>query len=120
MLPRLRRANPKRKEPRRDGRIRSPEHRAWVRLHACCVPMCNSESRIDPAHVRSTGDGGMSMKPGDDWCVSMCRDHHREQHQIGEAEFERRYGLNLTDLAREFASTSPPLKRLRASPPPTR
>lgn len=101
----------KRKDPRRDGRVRSSEHRAWVRQHACIVPFCNSESRIDPAHVRSSGDGGMSMKPDDRFCIALCRDHHREQHQIGEPAFERKYNVNLLDAANEFAALSPPLKR---------
>ena len=105
---------------KRDSALRCPQHRQWIRTFACCVPECNSESRIDACHVRNGSHAGMGRKPGDDMLISMCRDHHREQHQIGEAEFERRYGLNLTDLAREFASTSPPLKRLRASPPPAR
>ncbi len=105
----------KRDTPRRDGRVRSPEHRAWVRQHACVVPMCNSESRIEAAHVRSSGNGGIGMKPDDQFCVAMCKEHHREQHQIGEHAFERKYGVNLISTACEFAALSPPLKRLRAT-----
>lgn len=92
-------------------RVRSPAHRAWVRGHMCCVPGCTTMP-IEAAHVRSGTDGGMGMKPGDDWVVSLCHDHHAEQHRIGETSFEHLHGLNLKALAREFASRSPHKKKL--------
>jgi hypothetical protein len=49
----------------------------------------------------------MALKPSDKWVISLCPDHHREQHQIGEPEFERRYGICLADLASEFSRRSP-------------
>lgn len=101
------------RKSRRDLRLRSPENRLWVRTHACCVSHCSSESKIIAAHVRMGAQAGMGMKPGDDVTVSMCDDHHREQHQIGEPEFMRKYGIDLVALAKEFADTSPALRRLR-------
>ena len=40
----------------------------------------------------------------------MCWEHHREQHDIGQPAFERRYGLDLFALAAEFARYSADIK----------
>ena len=105
---------------RRDGRIRDANHRKWIRTFACCVPMCNEEGAIDAHHIKSAEQPtAMGMKPGDDWCVSMCRTHHTVLHQVGEGEFMKRFGVDLVAMAKEFAATSPALKRLRAAPAPS-
>jgi hypothetical protein len=39
--------------------------------------------------------------------VSLCREHHCEQHRIGEAAFEKKHGVDLVDLAKRFARLSP-------------
>jgi hypothetical protein len=49
----------------------------------------------------------VGLKPSDRWIISLCADHHAEQHFVGEREFERRYGLELLALAEEFARRSP-------------
>lgn len=69
---------------------------------------------IECAHVRNGTDGGTGIKPGDAWSWSACRDHHSEQHQIGEPAFERKYGLNLKALAAEFFRKSPHRHKLTA------
>ena len=86
-------------------------HRAWVRKHHCCVPGCLARP-IECAHVRRDTDGGTGLKPSDRWVISLCRDHHIEQHQIGEAAFERRYAIDMRALAMEFARRSPQRARL--------
>lgn len=96
----------KREEPRE-----CPQHRAWVRQHHCSVPNC-TRLPIECAHVRVGTDGGMALKPSDKWVVSLCAGHHAEQHRMGEASFSKRYGINLFDLATEFARRSPHLHRL--------
>jgi hypothetical protein len=53
------------------------------------------------------------MKPGDDWTISLCATCHAIQHQVGEAEFERRAGIDMKALAREFAAKSPHHDKLR-------
>ena len=83
-----------------------PGHRAWVRRHHCCVPGCLNLP-IECAHVRTGTDGGVGLKPSDRWTVSLCSAHHAEQHRIGEARFELRYGLDLKGLAMAFAARSP-------------
>lgn len=88
-----------------DGRT-CAAHRAWVRRHHCCVPGCH-KLPIECAHVRSGTDGGIGLKPSDRWVISLCVSHHVEQHQIGEGRFQRRYGLDLGQLAVAFAKQSP-------------
>lgn len=90
----------------RDQRDRCPGHRDFVRGHACCVPDCAGRP-IEVAHIRVGTDGGMGLKPSDNWTISLCADHHAEQHRIGEPEFERAHGIVMKTLAREFASASP-------------
>ena len=95
-----------REKSREPNRRECAAHRAWIRRHHCCVPGCLSRS-IECAHVRRGTDGGIALKPSDRWTISLCRDHHLEQHQIGEAAFEKRYDIDLRDLAEEFARRSP-------------
>ena len=107
---------PKRLEKDRRRNERScPAHRAWVRRHHCCVLGC-LQTPIECAHVRSGTDGGLAIKPSDRWVVSLCRDHHREQHRIGEAAFQKRYGIDLYELALEFARRSPHTSRICCGP----
>jgi hypothetical protein len=98
------------RELRGKAKLRSPAHRAWVRSHYCCVPDCGSNN-IDCAHVRRAANCGTGMKPSDAYCVSLCRDHHMESH-AGEQTFERKYGLDLMALAREFYLKSPHKSKL--------
>ena len=67
---------------------------------------------VECAHVRSGTDGGTGLKPSDRFCLSLCRVHHAEQHQIGEAAFERKYKLDLLAIAVEFARRSPHWQKL--------
>ena len=83
-----------------------PAHRAWVRKHKCSVPACD-QLPIECAHVRRGTDGGMGLKPSDSWCISLCTQHHAEQHRIGEGAFEKHHGVDLVALAQEFVRRSP-------------
>jgi len=91
---------------------RSSAHRAWVRGHACSA--CGSETAIECAHVRNGTDGGTGIKPSDRWCISLCRDCHNTQHQLGEPNFEKLAGINMKALAEEFFRTSPHRHKLEA------
>jgi hypothetical protein len=92
-------------------RIKSHAHLNWIREHGCCVPGCKNID-IQAAHVRSGTNGGASLKPGDDWAISLCGFHHiEEQHRIGERAFELKHGIDMKALAREFAAKSPKIKR---------
>jgi hypothetical protein len=91
-----------------------PAHRAWVRRHQCSVPGC-ANYPCECAHARTGTDGGIALKPSDQWVISLCPDHHIEQHRIGEAEFERRYDICLAELASEFTKRSPHRERLKGT-----
>lgn len=90
---------------KKDAGKRSPAHRKWVRGHACCG--CGSATAIECAHVRVGTDGGMGIKPGDKWTISLCKDCHSRQHQIGEQAFEKEAGINMKALAEAFFRASP-------------
>jgi hypothetical protein len=83
-----------------------PRHRRWVRSHGCCVPNCQA-APIEFAHVRSAGNAGTAQKPHDAYGVSLCRIHHDEQHRLGLRRFERKYAIQLSDLAARFTLLSP-------------
>ena len=51
---------------------RCPSHTKWVGEFACCVPGCAGRP-IEVAHVRVGTNGGTSVKPTDDWTISLCR-----------------------------------------------
>jgi hypothetical protein len=67
---------------------------------------------IECAHVRLGTDGGVGLKPSDRWSISLCSVHHAEQHRLGEAIFEKRYGIDLVAIANEFAARSPQRSRI--------
>lgn len=87
-------------------RLRSPAHRDWVRGHHCSVPGCQLMP-IEVAHVSRAFSGGMGMKSSDAMTASLCREHHAESHRLGEQSFNRKHGINLMDLAKEFYRRSP-------------
>ncbi|USI71641.1 DUF968 domain-containing protein [Sphingomonas morindae] len=104
-------------------KVRSvPGHLAWVRGHGCSVPGCQPDAdrpgsdRIEAAHVRRGTDGGASLKPHDRWAISLCAHHHRRQHEVGEASFERETGIDMAALARAFAARSPHRAKLDEAP----
>lgn len=101
-----------RKRPKvRSGILRAPKrewsrHRKFVRSHMCCVPGCQS-TQIDFAHLRSAANAGTSLRPHDRYGVAMCREHHTEQHNKGFETFQKKYGLDLWALAKEYVERSP-------------
>lgn len=99
------------KERNRTERWRSAAHCSFVRSHHCCVPDCN-RMPIEVAHVRSGSDAGMGRKPSDYFTISLCRDHHAQQHRMGEASFGKAYGIDLHELADEFAKASPKAREI--------
>ena len=88
---------------------RSPAHRAWVRGHACSA--CGSTAGIEAAHVRRANNSGTGLKPSDAFTVSLCKDCHAESHR-GEVTFERRWKIDLMELAQAFYRASPHKSKL--------
>ena len=91
-------------------RLRSTAHRDWVRGHRCCVPGCQLMP-IEVAHVNRASTRGIGQKSSDAQTVSLCREHHAESHR-GERTFERKHGVDLMALAREFYRRSPHRQKL--------
>lgn len=66
---------------------------------------------IEVAHVRLGSGAGTGQKP-DDWrTVSLCRDHHAEQHRVGERTFWK--GFDIEALIDAFCNTSPKAHEIR-------
>ena len=102
---------PPRRKPQKSGIERGPQrvwlrHEKWVRGHACSVPGCD-DGPIELAHVRSAANAGIGLRPHSTFTVSLCTEHHREQHQVGVEVFQRRHGIDLWALAAEFRRLSP-------------
>ena len=109
MLPKRRKAEPMgvREEPQ----IRCDGHLKWVRGFQCAVIDKRSAhecfGKIEAAHVRTGTDGGMGVKPSDCFVIPLCSAAHREQHNVGEAEFERIYGISMRKIADQLWRKSP-------------
>lgn len=97
---------------KRSERWRSQAHCTFVRKHECCVPGCGGRP-IEVAHVRRGSDGGTGRKPSDYHTISLCRDHHAEQHRLGEVSFEKRHNIDMRGLADTFAIASPRAMQIR-------
>ena len=116
MIPRRRK--PPKANIRQQPQIRCPQHLAWVRGHECALcshPIGGQyipcRGRIEAAHVRVGTDGGLSVKPGDSWAIPLCRDHHFQQHALGEVTFSTRYHINMKAIAEELWLKSPHRKK---------
>lgn len=99
------------KKPKRSSRWRSQRHCNFVRSHVCSA--CGSEVAIEVAHVRIGSGAGMGQKP-DDWrAVSLCKECHQRQHNIGEHTF---WGLtDVEGLIDAFCKASPVAAYIRAT-----
>lgn len=103
-------------KPKKQTRLRCPAHLKWIRGFCCSVPHCDRRP-IEAAHVRhGTDPQAMGAKPGDNWTISLCSEHHRQLHSNGsETKFGDWYGINLIELAQEFWAKSPHRKRAEAA-----
>ena len=109
----------RRKKPkmmlREPSQIRSPQHLAWIRGHECVLNGLACMGRLEAAHVRTGTDGGTSVKPSDSWTLPLCSYHHLLQHNMGETNFERRYGINMKAIASELWQRSPHRRKYEES-----
>jgi len=82
--------------------IRVPGFLSYVRKHECAVTVKFTffcEGSTEAAHVRTGTDGGTGMKPSDCYALPLCSGHHRRQHQIGEQQFEKDWGIDMRKIA---------------------
>jgi len=96
------------KAPKRSSRWRSQAHCSFVRSHHCS--MCESATAIEVAHVRLGSGAGMGQKPDDHRAVSLCRDCHHRQHQVGEETFWA--GRDVEALISAFCRASPKAREI--------
>lgn len=89
--------------PKRPPPVRSKVHRLWVKSLACSVAGCMQAP--EGHHIR-TGFYTLARRPGDDWLVPLCREHHEELHH-GAATFERKHKLDLQRVAKVLWGLSP-------------
>ena len=82
----------------KEPRVRDNKRLAWLRTQPCVI--CGAIN-TEACHIRvgsinhSKRPTGMSEKPSDRWCVSLCNEHHREQHATGdELKFWAKYGMD--------------------------
>ena len=95
---------------RQPSQIRCQGHLKLVRGFRCAIEGKNGHecsNHIEAAHVRTETDGGTGLKPSDIYAIPLCSDAHKEQHQIGEPAFEKKYGLNLQEIATDLWKRSP-------------
>lgn len=104
------------KKEKRDPRWRSQAHLRFVRSFHCAIPGCQGMP-IEAAHVRILGGGGMGFKPADHDAAPLCRDHHAQQHTIGERTFWDNYakasGQTVEQLIDDLCKASPKKREIR-------
>lgn len=101
------------KKPKRASRWRSQAHCNFVRSHRCCVTGCQGMP-IEVAHVRNGSGAGVAQKPDDFCTLSLCREHHAEQHRIGQTSFQHKHCLAFGELIAEFNRASPKRHEIEA------
>ena len=71
--------------------------------------------KVEAHHVRLGTDGGVGVKPSDHWAVPLCVTAHEALHHQGQITFEKRWNVDLKEIAEGLARLSPALrKRARA------
>jgi hypothetical protein len=98
------------KKPKRTARWRSQGHLNFIRSFHCARDGCQGMP-IECAHVRNGSGAGMGQKP-DDWrVVPLCREHHSEQHTVGEQTFWK--GVDIEALIEAFCKASPKAREIK-------
>ena len=103
----IRRRKPSKMGIRQAPQIRCPAHLQWVRGHECSVQNNDCLGKVEAAHVRDGTDCGLGVKPSDIFVVPLCSWHHRQQHNVGEKQFEFRHKIAMIDIAEDLARRSP-------------
>ena len=98
------------KKPKRSSRWRSQGHLNFIRSFHCAIDGCQGMP-IECAHVRNGSGAGMGQKP-DDWrVVPLCREHHGQQHTVGEQTFWK--GIDIEALIEAFCKASPKAREIK-------
>jgi len=105
-IPKRRKAQPL--GMRETPQLRSDPHLRWIRGHECSVIHSGGcEGKIEACHVRTGTDGGMGVKPSDNFSIPCCSGHHAEQHRMGEGPFEAKHKISMRKIADALWAKSP-------------
>lgn len=74
---------------------RDKKYRDWIHSQPCAL---SGQWDVVMHHVR-TNFLGLGLKPDDRYCIPISIDLHLEGHRIGWTTFERKYNVNLVELA---------------------
>ena len=70
----------------------------YVAQYPCLI--CGSDS-VQVAHIRHLPSGNVGLAKKDDrYTVTLCFNHHQEQHGMNERKFWRKYNINPMRIAR--------------------
>jgi hypothetical protein len=109
MIPKRRKAEPL--GLRQAPQLRSSGHLKFIRGFDCAAkdatPNLECAGRIEAAHVRANTDGGMGVKPSDNFTLPLCSMHHHLQHQLGEKAFEQLTKISMRKIADALWAKSP-------------
>lgn len=105
----------------RSDKVRNEKHRKWIRKHLCILwnwhDVHECQGPVECCHVK-TGNGATNRsKASDEKTLPMCRKLHDEQTRMGEAQFERKYGIDMNAYADAYAAKSPYLRNASVVPP---
>jgi len=79
---------------------RDDAYRDYIRSQPCVVGLeCFGGTEF--CHVKHAGMGGCNVPDhGNAW--PGCRKHHQQSHNWGVETFQRKYGIDLCDIARKL------------------
>jgi hypothetical protein len=110
----IRRKAPVRSGIRRGPQREFPSHRQWIRGRECAFArLGDCPGPIECAHydgpdIPNEEKKGMRIKAHDKWTFPACTlRHHLELGDPGPKAFERKYGVNLKQIAESYAAASP-------------
>lgn len=88
-------------------RVRDKDHVRFVAKQPCLI--CG-RTPTDPHHIRVAQPRALGRKVGDEFCVPLCRGHHRELHRHGnESAWWTKVGIDPKPKARALWLQTHPL-----------
>ncbi|WP_066795233.1 DUF968 domain-containing protein [Sphingomonas soli] len=99
--------NRHRNAPRPEWKV-ADAFRQWLRGRPClCSDRGGCDGRIISAHVDYAGGKGMGTKVADRFCIPLCMEHHRVQHQHGWPAFEANFKINGLEASKAYWAAWP-------------
>lgn len=112
---------PRRRNGPRPSEKSAPQFLAWLgkrecyltghRLGGCGLAPFPRKSPVEAAHGPDKATKGMGTKSTDACALPLCQRHHDEQHRIGWSTFQAKYGFHAVDVAGDYWSLWPGLRK---------